>query len=43
MTTDTRFTYVRFMRDGSTEIRTGVANDPKRVRHGKTAKKRGRK
>ena len=37
------FAYLRYMRDGTTEQRTGIANDPKRVRTGKTAKSRARK
>jgi hypothetical protein len=37
------YTYLRYMRDGSTREFTGIANDPRRVRVGKTAKARSRK
>jgi len=36
------YEYKRFMRDGTTEIRTGTRH-AKQVRHGKTAKDRKRK
>lgn len=37
------FEYVRYMRDGTTEKRTAVTSNPKRVRTGKTAKDKGKK
>lgn len=37
------FEYVRYMRDGTTEKRTAVSNDAKRVRTGKTAKDKSKK
>ena len=37
------YTYKRYMRDGTVQEFTGTVNDPKRVRTGKTAKRRGRR
>lgn len=37
------FTYLRYMRDGTTQEFTGIVNDPKRIRVGKTAKSKARK
>lgn len=38
MSNDKVFKYVRYMRDGSVAEKTGIVNDPKRKRNGKTVK-----